>query len=78
MLPVLVVQGTADEIVPPSAAQFVHSRVGSADRTLRQYPGLFHEVLNEPERDQVIAEMLDWMRARLPHEAAQGAPVLSP
>ncbi len=78
VLPVLVVQGTADEIVPPSAAQFVHSRVGSADRTLRQYPGLFHEVLNEPERDQVIAEMLDWMRARLPHEAAQGAPALSP
>ena len=78
VLPVLVVQGTADEIVPPSAAPFVHSRVGSPDRTLRQYPGLFHEVLNEPERDQVIAEMLDWMRARLPHEAAQGAPALPP
>jgi alpha-beta hydrolase superfamily lysophospholipase len=26
---------------------------------------LYHEIFNEPERDQVLAEMLDWCDARL-------------
>lgn len=78
VLPVLAMQGGADEIVPPSAAAFVHARVGSADRTLREYPGLFHEVLNEPEREQVIADLIAWLVARLPRPAERGAPATAP
>ena len=33
----------------------VHARAGSRDKTLKIYPGLFHEIFNEPEREQVRA-----------------------
>ncbi len=31
--------------------------------SLRLYPGLYHEVLNEPEREQIYAEITDWLDA---------------
>ena len=68
-LPVLVMQGSEDRLVDPSAAEYVHSRVGSRDRTLRIYPGLYHEILNEPERDRVLDDLLRWLDRHL----AQGA-----
>lgn len=60
-LPILVLQGTADRLVPLSASRLVHDRVSSPDRTLRLYEGLYHEVFNEPERDQVLADLCDWL-----------------
>ncbi|MGO8686293.1 MAG: lysophospholipase [Candidatus Dormibacteria bacterium] len=65
VLPLLAMQGDADALVDPSSAAYVHARVGSADRTLRVYPGLYHEIFNEPERDRVIDEMVAWVRARI-------------
>ena len=64
-MPVLVMQGSADSLVDPGAAGYVHSRLGSADRTIRIYPGLYHEVFNEPERDQVLDDLLGWVEARI-------------
>lgn len=63
-LPLLAMQGSADALVDPSAAAYVHDRVGSRDRTLRIYPGLYHEIFNEPERDQVLDDLIEWLRAR--------------
>lgn len=60
-VPVLVVHGTADRLAPPAGAQLVHDTVSSADRTLRLLDGLAHEVLNEPEQDQVLEEIVDWL-----------------
>lgn len=60
-LPILLLQGTADRLVPLSASRLVHDRVSSPDRTLRLYEGLYHEVFNEPERDQVLADLCDWL-----------------
>jgi alpha-beta hydrolase superfamily lysophospholipase len=79
-LPILVMQGSADQLVDPGAAEYVHSRVGSADRTLRVYPGLYHEILNEPERERVLDDLLDWLERRLtpavprPPAAMRGSP----
>ena len=63
-LPLLAMQGSADALVDPSAAAYVHDRVGSHDRTLRIYPGLYHEIFNEPERDRVLDDLIEWLRAR--------------
>ena len=32
---------------------------------LKAYPGLYHEVFLEPERDQVIADIVAWLGRRL-------------
>ena len=65
-LPTLIAYGTEDRLCPPSGSEMLARRLAGADVTLRAYDGLFHEVLNEPERDRVIADILDWIAARLP------------
>jgi acylglycerol lipase len=65
-LPLLVMHGTADRLVPIAGGEMVAERAGSEDKTFKRYDGLFHEILNEPERQQVLNDMADWLDARLP------------
>jgi acylglycerol lipase len=62
-LPILIMHGTADRIALPAGSELLHERVSSRDNTLRMLDGLYHEILNEPEQDQVIAEIADWLDA---------------
>lgn len=64
-LPMLIAHGTKDALVNPSASKRLHRRARSNDKTLKIYEGLFHEILNEPERDEVMQDMLDWLDARV-------------
>ncbi len=60
-LPMLIQHGTADLLVPLAPARDVHQAIGSQYRTFRPYDGLYHEIYNEPEREQVIADLLKWL-----------------
>jgi alpha-beta hydrolase superfamily lysophospholipase len=62
-VPVLVMHGTADRLVPLGPTRRVHQAIASKDRTLRYYEGLYHELFNEPERDQVLDDVLGWLAA---------------
>lgn len=59
--PLLVLHGTGDTIAAPSSADLLETGTGSADVTVLRYPGLFHEVFNEPERDEVIGDLTEWL-----------------
>ena len=63
-LPVLLMHGTADHLVPLAPARTVHQAIPSKERTLRYYEGLYHELFNEPEREQVLADVIQWLDAR--------------
>jgi acylglycerol lipase len=63
--PLLVMQGTADGLVDPGCGPHVYERAGSADKTLKMYDGLWHEIFNEPERDHVLDDLATWVRAHL-------------
>ncbi|MGE5701702.1 MAG: lysophospholipase [Clostridia bacterium] len=64
-LPVLTVQAGADSLVNPDAVeQFVYA-LPVADKQFVKYEGLYHEVLNEPEKEIVLTEIADWMAKRL-------------
>jgi alpha-beta hydrolase superfamily lysophospholipase len=65
-LPILTVYGSGDRLVDNAGSILVEERCGSADSTLIAYDGLYHEVLNEPERDRVIADVAGWIDARAP------------
>jgi acylglycerol lipase len=65
-LPLLVMHGSADRLVPIAGGEMVAERAGSEDKTFKRYDGLFHEILNEPERQQVLNDMADWLDARFP------------
>jgi len=61
-LPVLIQHGTADRLVPLTATRPLYERLGHPrQRTVRLYEGLFHEAYNEPEREQVIADLEAWV-----------------
>jgi alpha-beta hydrolase superfamily lysophospholipase len=65
-VPVLIYYSSTDPIVASEGSLMLAERVGSDDVTIRNWPGLKHEILNEPERADVIAGMLDWLDARVP------------
>ena len=64
-LPLLVLHGEADVVASPDGARMVCERACSADKTLTIYPGLYHEIFNEPEKDVVISDVVTWLVARL-------------
>ena len=64
-LPVLFIQGGADTVVDPDGANILHDTVGSADKTLMVYDGLYHEIHNEPEHPQVLADISTWLDEHL-------------
>ena len=64
-LPLLVMHGDADVLTSPAGSQALHEAARSADKTLKLYPGLYHEIFNEPERDQVLGDMSAWLEAHL-------------
>ncbi|MFN7953812.1 MAG: alpha/beta hydrolase [bacterium] len=63
-LPFLVFHGTEDKLTDCQGSRELHARARSADKTIHVYDGLYHECLNEPERERVVADMLEWLNAR--------------
>jgi alpha-beta hydrolase superfamily lysophospholipase len=64
-LPLLFLHGGADAMTAPAGSEFMHRAVSSADKQLKIYPGLFHEIFNEPEYNVVFADVLSWCDERL-------------
>jgi alpha-beta hydrolase superfamily lysophospholipase len=63
-LPLLIMHGTGDLLVPFEGSRVLMERASSKDKTLKLYEGLYHEILNEPEKEQVIADIIAWLDAR--------------
>jgi alpha-beta hydrolase superfamily lysophospholipase len=63
--PLLVVHGSDDRLIPVEGSRRLAEAVGSRDVELKVYPGLYHEVFNEPEQEQVLDDVVSWINARL-------------
>lgn len=63
--PLLVVHGEQDRLISVAGSRRLVECVGSTDVELKVYPGLYHEVFNEPEREQVLDDVVAWITARL-------------
>jgi acylglycerol lipase len=60
--PVLIIHGSADRLSYPEGAREVFSRIGSEDKTLKFYPGFYHEILNEPGYPLVLSDIEIWLK----------------
>jgi alpha-beta hydrolase superfamily lysophospholipase len=69
-IPLLILHGDADTMASPEGSRFLFEHAGSADKALEIFPGLYHEIFNEPERDALFGDVLEWCDNRLPAEAA--------
>ncbi len=64
-LPLLMILGEADPVIDPTVSIQVFERFTSPDKTLKVYPEMRHEPLNELGREQVLADLEAWIRPRL-------------
>ena len=62
-LPVLLQHGLLDELTDPAGSRRLAAELGSPDRTVHWYPGLWHEIYHEPERAGPLADLRDWLAA---------------
>jgi len=66
--PVLVLHGEDDPLCEAEGSRRFHEALPHdevAGSELRIYPGLRHEIFNEPEREEIYGEVLDWIETRL-------------
>ncbi len=62
VIPTFVYHGAEDVLVPTSASAPLAASPGVERKVL---PGLRHETHNEPEGDQVIGDVVDWINRKL-------------
>jgi len=63
-MPLLLMHGGDDKLTSPRGSKMIYEGSSSDDKTLEIYDGLFHEILNEPEQDRVIADIVAWLDER--------------
>ena len=62
--PLLLMHGTADEMAYPSGSREFAAKVPN-NCTLKLWEGLYHELHNEPEKEQVFAYLIDWLETTI-------------
>ncbi|MGD0549406.1 MAG: lysophospholipase [Candidatus Bathyarchaeia archaeon] len=65
ILPCLIIQGGSDGIIDPAVATELYKRIKGPDKTLKVYDGFYHESLNEIGKESVLADIDNWLSARI-------------
>jgi lysophospholipase len=65
-VPTLLLTAGADRIVSPEAQDRFARAAPVQLLEQRRYPALYHEMFMEPERDQVIADLVSWLARQVP------------
>ncbi len=63
--PLLLLHGGDDAIIDSETSAAFVIAAGAIDRTFIRFPGLYHEILNEPEGPEVRAAIVDWLLERI-------------
>jgi len=63
--PVLALHGSADRLTHPDGSRAFVELVPARSKTLRTYPGLYHDLFHEPERATVLDDLAGWLAPRL-------------
>jgi acylglycerol lipase len=70
---VLILHGTADKAARPDGSQFFYDTAGSEDKTLKLYEGGFHDLLNDVDKDKVMADITRWIDAIVTRTVTSGS-----
>ncbi|HKV42400.1 MAG TPA: lysophospholipase [Blastocatellia bacterium] len=62
--PLLVMHGTDDRLASVDGTKRLFGRIGSLDKELVIYPGFYHELFNEPEKEELYAKVTEWIGER--------------
>jgi alpha-beta hydrolase superfamily lysophospholipase len=64
-VPILVMHGTEDRLASVEATEKLFGEIGSKDKELRIYPGYYHELFNEPEKQEIFEYVTGWLDQRV-------------
>ncbi|CAN1784917.1 Caffeoylshikimate esterase [Linum perenne] len=64
-VPFFVLHGTADRVTDPLASQDLYNEAASKYKDIRLYEGFLHDLLFEPEREEIAEEIINWMEKKL-------------
>ncbi len=62
-IPTFILHGTDDKLIAQSASEAFANRVENVD--YKKYEGLYHEIHNDPEKMDVLNDILMWLNSRL-------------
>jgi alpha-beta hydrolase superfamily lysophospholipase len=64
-VPLLMLHGEEDPLCPANGSRAFFDGVAITGSDLRIYPKLRHEIFNEPERERVYLDILEWLEGLL-------------
>ena len=67
--PTLLMWAGADRCVAPAGSAAFAAAAPCNVVTVREWPGLFHEIFNEPEQGDVLKVLDDWLATHVPETA---------
>ena len=60
-IPVLILHGTDDHAAKYSGSQFFYDHAGATDKTIKLYEGHYHDLLNDVDKEKVMADIGEWL-----------------
>ncbi|PZX52784.1 alpha-beta hydrolase superfamily lysophospholipase [Algoriphagus ratkowskyi] len=63
--PFLLLHGTDDGLTNPKGSEMLFEKASTTDKTIRIFPGAFHELINDLDREEVIRLIVDWIQTRI-------------
>lgn len=63
-VPALLLHGTGDNVIDSNATKEFYDKMCSADKEIKLYDGLYHELLRETDRREIIGDIIDWVSKR--------------
>ncbi|GAB2222736.1 hypothetical protein Droror1_Dr00016860 [Drosera rotundifolia] len=65
-IPFLIVHGGDDVVCDPTCVEELYKRAASKDKTIKIYPGMWHQLVGEPEEnvEKVFGDIVEWLQAR--------------
>jgi len=64
-LPCLFLHGKCDKVIPYERTTEVYHRIQSEDKTLKFYENCYHELVHEPEKEEIMSDILCWLEKRI-------------
>ncbi len=62
--PILILHGTSDRLADPKGSSKLYDGISSDDKTIKLYENYYHEILNEPDKEKVMHDILEWITKR--------------
>ncbi|KAI3802351.1 hypothetical protein L1987_30482 [Smallanthus sonchifolius] len=64
-VPFFVLHGTADTVTDPDASLKLYEEASSEDKSIKLLPGYLHDLLFEPEQEEITQDIIEWLNKRV-------------